>query len=234
MGAALDAGLVTRGTRVLDAGCGAGLAMLLGRLRGAMVTGIDASPALVEIACERLPGADLRVGDLEALPFDDAVFDAVLAVNSIFYATDMTSAMRELVRVTARGGRVVVTSWGPADRNEFLADALPRVRPFLPPPAPGSRGGPGPLGLPGALRALLEEAGLHVVDEGETACPFVFPDADASWRANASAGPNQLAVAYSGEAAVREAFLEADRSHTRRDGTVRYENTFLWAAGTRG
>jgi hypothetical protein len=89
------------------------------------------------------------------------------------------------------------------------------------------------LSQPGALAALVERAGLHVVEEGEVACPFVFADAEASWRANASAGPNQLAVAHSGEAAVRAAFAQADRAHTWPDGSVRYENVFLWVAGVR-
>jgi len=40
-----------------------------------------------------------------------------------------------------------------------------------------------------------------VVEQGEVACPFVYPSAEASWRAAASAGPNQLAIAHSGEAA---------------------------------
>jgi hypothetical protein len=61
----------------------------------------------------------------------------------------------------------------------------------------------------------------------------VFPDSEASWRANASAGPNQQAIAHSGEPAVRAAFAEADRAHTRPDGSIRYENVFLWAAGER-
>jgi len=71
------------------------------------------------------------------------------------------------------------------------------------------------------------------VDEGEVACPFVFPSAEISWRAHRSAGPNQLAIAHSGEARVRAVFADVDRTHTRPDGTVRYENVFLWAAGKR-
>jgi predicted aconitase len=72
-----------------------------------------------------------------------------------------------------------------------------------------------------------------VVDEGEVACPVVFPNAEISWRAHRSAGPNQLAIAHSGEAAVRAVFADVDRTHTRPDGTIRYENVFLWAAGKR-
>ena len=56
---------------------------------------------------------------------------------------------------------------------------------------------------------------------------------DASWRANASAGVNQWAIAHSGEAAGRAAFAEVDRAHTRPDGSIRYENVFLWVAGER-
>ena len=65
------------------------------------------------------------------------------------------------------------------------------------------------------------------------ACPFVFPSAEASWRGNASAGVNQAAIAHSGEAAVRAVYANADRAHTRPDGSVRHENVFLWASGER-
>jgi ubiquinone/menaquinone biosynthesis C-methylase UbiE len=68
------------------------------------VAAFDASPGLLANARQRLPAADVREGDLEALPFADASFDAVTAVNSIFYAEDMAVAMRELVRVVRSGG----------------------------------------------------------------------------------------------------------------------------------
>jgi hypothetical protein len=74
---------------------------------------------------------------------------------------------------------------------------------------------------------------LRVVDEGEVACPFVFPSTEASWRGNASAGVNQAAIAHSGDAAVRAVYANADRAHMRPDGSVHYQNVFLWAAGER-
>lgn len=233
-GAALDAAHVTSGTRLLDAGCGAGLLALLASLRGAEVSAIDAAGSLLEIARERVPSADVRQGDLEALPFTDASFDAVTAVNSIFYANDMSAAMREIARVVRPGGRVVITAWGPPERCEVMTDIFSKLGPLMPPPPPGSATAhPGALSQPGALAAVLAGAGLQVADEGEVACPFVFPDAEISWRAHRSAGPNQLAMAHSGEAAVRAVFADADRAHTRPDGTIRYENVFLWAAGQR-
>jgi SAM-dependent methyltransferase len=233
-GAALDAARVTSGTRLLDAGCGAGLLSLLASLRGAQVTALDASPGLLAIARQRLPAADVREGDLEGLPFADASFDAVTAVNSLFYADDMDAAMRELVRVVRPGGRVVVTAWGPPERCEFLTAVMPALGPLMPPPPPGAPPPhPGALSEPGALAAVLKGTGLRVVEDGEVPCPFVFPDTETSWRGNASAGVNQAAIAHSGEAAVRAVYANADRAHTHPNGTIRYENVFLWVAGER-
>jgi SAM-dependent methyltransferase len=233
-GAALDAARVTAGTRLLDAGCGAGLLALLASLRDAQVAALDAAPGLLAIARQRLPTADVREGDLEALPFGDASFDAVTAVNSIFYAGDTAAAMRELVRVVRSRGRVVVTAWGPPQRCEFLAAVMPALGPLLPPPPPGVvPAHPGALSEPGALAAVLEVAGLRPVEAGEVACPFVFPNIEASWRGNSSAGVNRAAIAHSGEAAVRAVYESADRAHARGDGSIRYENVFLWAAGER-
>ncbi len=233
-GATLDAARVTVGTRLLDAGCGAGLLALLASFRGAQVAALDASPGLLAIARQRLPGDDVREGDLEALPFTDASFDAVAAVNSVFYAADMAAAMREPARVSRPGGRVVVTAWGPPEKCEFLTAVMPVLEPLLPPPPPGaSPPHPGALSEPGALAGRLKAGGLRVVDEGEVACPFVFPSTEASWRGNSSAGVKQAAIAHSGEAAVRAVYANADRAHMRPDGSVRYENVFLWAAGER-
>src|SRR3954467_982897 len=60
----LDATGVAAGTTLLDVGCGGGFALLLAARRGATVSGIDATPALLDIARERVPGASLAVGDL--------------------------------------------------------------------------------------------------------------------------------------------------------------------------
>src|SRR5580693_8231110 len=67
---------------LLDAGCGAGLALQLAAKRGATVTGFDASAPLLEIARERNPGADIHQGDLEQLPFEDNRFDVVTSFNA--------------------------------------------------------------------------------------------------------------------------------------------------------
>ncbi|HYC81752.1 MAG TPA: class I SAM-dependent methyltransferase, partial [Solirubrobacterales bacterium] len=218
-GAALDAARVTAGTRVLDAGCGAGLLSVLARMRGAEPAAVDAAEGMIAVARRRLPGADVRVADLEALPFADAAFDAAIGVNSVFYAADMAAAMDELARVVRPGGHVVITAWGPPQRCEFMTSIMPRLGPLMPPPPPGAQPPhPGALSEPGALAALLEKAGLQPKEQGEVACPFVFPSGEASWVGNASAGVNQAAIEHSGEAAVRAAYAAADAEHTRADG----------------
>ncbi|MGB5756908.1 MAG: class I SAM-dependent methyltransferase [Acidimicrobiales bacterium] len=70
-------------TRLLDAGCGSGLALQIAAGRGAEVAGIDASAGMLTIARERNPDADLHEGDLDELPWDDDRFDAVTAFNSV-------------------------------------------------------------------------------------------------------------------------------------------------------
>src|SRR2546428_4098024 len=62
-------------TRLLDVGCGSGLFARLAADAGADVSGIDAAPELLEIACERTPTASFVHGDFEALPWPDGAFD---------------------------------------------------------------------------------------------------------------------------------------------------------------
>ena len=68
---------------MLDAGCGGGYALQLAAKRGATVAGLDACGPLLDIARERVPGADIRHGDLESLPFAEDAFDAVTAFNAL-------------------------------------------------------------------------------------------------------------------------------------------------------
>lgn len=104
----------------------------------------------------------------------------------------------------------------------------------MPPPPPGaSPPHPGALWERGALAGLLKAAGLRVVAEGEVACPFVFPSTEVLWRGNSNAGVKQGAIAHRGEAAVRAVCANTDSAHVRPDGSVRYGNVFLWAAGER-
>jgi ubiquinone/menaquinone biosynthesis C-methylase UbiE len=99
------------GRRILDAGCGSGPLFAALRERGAIVTGIDKSAGMLEIARRRLGGdADLRVAELgSALPFPDDTFDDVTASLVLHYLEDWGPALAELRRVLKPGGRLIVS-----------------------------------------------------------------------------------------------------------------------------
>ncbi|MCA1665240.1 MAG: class I SAM-dependent methyltransferase, partial [Myxococcales bacterium] len=93
---------IGRGSAYLDVGCGAGMALELAACRGATVAGIDAAEALVAIARERVAAADVRVGELETLPFADRTFDVVTGFNSFQYAARPARALAEAKRVAKK------------------------------------------------------------------------------------------------------------------------------------
>ncbi len=104
------AGDVT-GRRILDAGCGSGPLSAAIRAKGAVVTGFDASAAMVDLARQRLgEAADLHVADLSApLPFADAEFDDVVASLVLHYLEDWAGPLAELRRVLKSGGRLILS-----------------------------------------------------------------------------------------------------------------------------
>jgi SAM-dependent methyltransferase len=97
--------------RVLDAGCGHGPLMVAMRDRGAFVAGFDLSPAMIDIAQNRLGTCpDIRVADLsETLPYEDDEFDVVTCSLALHYVRDWAPALAELRRVLKPGGRLVVS-----------------------------------------------------------------------------------------------------------------------------
>ncbi|WP_148613250.1 class I SAM-dependent methyltransferase [Nocardioides rubriscoriae] len=112
------------GRRVLDAGCGAGPLAAALRDRGAHVTGFDASPAMVDLARERL-GDDTRVlvADLtEPLPFGTGEFDDVVCSLVLHYLEDWTGPLAELRRVLRPGGRLLISVNHPVIRPVVYPD----------------------------------------------------------------------------------------------------------------
>ena len=105
---------IGRGARVLDVGCGSGELLMLAAARGAEVSGIDAAEGMLAIARRRLPDADLRLGAMEELPWEDGRFDVVTAVNALQFAPDFVAALREAARVARPGGRARDRQLGPS------------------------------------------------------------------------------------------------------------------------
>ena len=100
--------VVRPGDRVLDACCGTGDLALAGAQAGGNVTGLDFSERMLERARRKAPELDWLQGDLLALPFDDASFDAATVGFGVRNVEDIPAALRELRRVLRPGGRVGV------------------------------------------------------------------------------------------------------------------------------
>jgi SAM-dependent methyltransferase len=203
------------GTRLLDAGCGAGLCAGLAAARGARAVGLDAADGLVALARERHAPAAFVVGDLEALPFPDGAFDAVVACNSVLYAADPHRAVRELGRVAAPAGRVVVTvGTGP---EQATCAAL--VHPLLRPGVEATRARLD-LADPREVEPAMDDAGLRVLERFEVAFPTRFADVEDAVRAQTPAGPVQAAARHSGRAVVEAALRGFFEERLQADGSV--------------
>lgn len=220
------------GTRLLDIGCGSGYAAVLATERGARVTGLDATPELLEIARERLPAGSFVTGEMDALPFQDASFDAAVAFNSLQFADDPVTATREAARVVVPGSLVAATTFAEPERNESTALhlALEPLRSAGP-----SAGGHLPCGLsePGGLERLLGGAGLEPAGSGEVPLVWAHPDVESAVRAVLASGGGAMAIEAAGEAAARAALTEAVAPFVRDGGRVEMHNVFRYAIGQR-
>ncbi len=147
----MEATDIGSGKNVLDIGCGAGHSTALIKEAGATVVGVDAAQGMVDYANKTFLDIDFRVGGLEELAFSDDEFDVVFAANSVQYAADLGTALRELKRVSKPGGSIVAGLFGPPEAVSYkpVLDALGQ---FMPKPPPGAKpGGPFRLSAPGVL-----------------------------------------------------------------------------------
>jgi ubiquinone/menaquinone biosynthesis C-methylase UbiE len=99
--------------RALDAACGTG--RVSARLAAARhdVLGVDATPEMLALAREKVPGAEFVQGRLEELPVEDAAFDLVVCCLALDHCADVGPAIAELGRAARRGGRVVISDIHP-------------------------------------------------------------------------------------------------------------------------
>ena len=222
--AVFDKAVVGSATRVLDAGCGAGMALRLAADLGAEVSGIDASVALLNVARDRLPGAKLEHGDLEKLPFQDNSFDIVTGFNSFQFATNPVAALQEARRVTRPGGRVFIMTWGEPAGME-AATLVAALKPLLPPPPPGAAG-PFALSESGKLEELAAAANLSPLEVIDVAAPWSYPDLETALKGLGSSGVAVRAAEINGQAALDAAHEAALATFRQPDGSYRIGATF--------
>jgi SAM-dependent methyltransferase len=207
------------GDQLLDVACGSGLAIELGRLRGAQCSGIDASKRLVEVARFRNPDSDIRVGDMHDLPWPDGAFDVITSFRGIWGTTP--DAVVEIGRVLRPGGRLGLTVWGHLKvspgawaLSPFRLAAQDKV---------ANQSAMVSLGRPGAGESLLGSCGFADVRRVEVPFAWEFTDPELFARALASTGPAYEAIQNVGEAAFHDAAVDQARRQMRTGLPLRAE-----------
>ena len=183
------------GDRLLDVACGAGLAVELATAVGATCSGIDASPRLIAVARDRNPHADLRVGDMQDLPWPDASFDVLTSFRGIWGTTP--DAVAEAHRVLVPDGRLGLTVWGHI-KSSPGAWTMEPLRLATAPKVDHQREMVA-LGRPGAGEELLARCGFVDIQRHEVPFVLEFADPETYARAIASVGPAYEAMENVGE-----------------------------------
>jgi SAM-dependent methyltransferase len=227
--AVFDQARVAAGTRLLDIACGSGYAASVAAARGALVSGLDASEALIAIARARIPAGDFRVGDMFALPFDDDSFDVATSFNGIWKGCE--GALIEARRVTRPGGLVGFTFWG-APKRLGLLSYFATVVELSPADHVNATVSQGDTGRPGVAEQMLTDAGLEFAGRGSAQVVNEWPDLDMAVRALAAAGPSWPAVQHVGHGQFAQALREALRPLYVEGLGVRIVSEFGWVTGT--
>jgi SAM-dependent methyltransferase/alkylhydroperoxidase family enzyme len=202
---------VSAGDTLLDIACGSGLAVELAGLRGARCAGIDAAERLIAVARDRNPDADLRVGDMHSLPWEDRSFDVVTSFRGIWGTTP--GVMSEVRRVLVPGGRVGLTVWGHIKASPGAWALTPLS--LAAAPKVENQAAMVALGRPGAGERLLQEAGFTDVERIDIPFVFEFADPELYARAMASTGPAFEAIQAVGEEAFVQAAVDLARDKVR-------------------
>src|SRR6476469_6325024 len=121
--------------RVLDVAAGNGNATLAAARRGCQVTSTDYVRSLLDRGAERAAAEGLEVtfreADVEALPFGDGTFDAVISTFGNMFAPDHQKTAAEMIRVARSGGRIGMANWTPESMVGQMFKVLGK---FVPPP----------------------------------------------------------------------------------------------------
>jgi SAM-dependent methyltransferase len=167
---------VRAGQRALDVACGTGVVAVTAARAGAVVAGLDLTPALLERARENAQIAgvkiDWREGDAEKLPFDNGAFDVVLSQFGHIFAPRPEVATAEMLRVLKPGGTIAFATWPP----ELLTGRLFAITArYAPPPPPGVLA-PTLWGDPGVVSQRLGQSVHDVVfDRATMLVPALSP-----------------------------------------------------------
>jgi SAM-dependent methyltransferase len=169
------------GEAVVDVGCGPGaltetLAAQIGTER---LAAVDPSEPFAAATAERVPGADVRVGAAESLPWPDDTFDAALAQLVVNFMSDADAGVAEMQRVVRPDGTVAACTWDYGGGMKMLRtfwDATLALDPEAPDEARGMR-----FQVEGDLHRAWTDAGLRGVETGALVVEVAYRDFDDFW-----------------------------------------------------
>jgi len=219
------------GMKVLDVACGTGNTTLPAARTGAIVTGVDLAPNLVEQARENAKSEGVNVkfeeGDAEALPYEDASFDAVVTMFGAMFAPRPELVVAELKRVCRPGGFIAMANWTPSG---FIGQMFKTAAAHVPPP-PGM---PSPVlwGVEETVRERFGE-GISKLETRLQKITWVFPfsPAEVVEHFRLYYGPTQKAFGALDEekqAALRKDLEQLWTTHNQAtDGTTLVESEYL-------
>lgn len=157
--------------RFLDVAAGSGALSIPAARRGARVLATDIAPTMIDRLNARgreegLSNLETRVMDGYSLDIEDDTFDVSGSQNGVSLFPDVERGLGEMVRVTRPGGRVMIVSFGPIQRVEFITVFMASLKasipgftglPQDPPPLPFQ------LADPERMRVVMSDAGLSDV-----------------------------------------------------------------------
>lgn len=219
------------GEKLLDVACGTGNTALPAAHKGAIVTGIDIAPNLIEQAKARAAADGVNIsfeeGDAEALPYADASFDTVITMFGAMFAPRPDKTAAELIRVCRPGGRIVMANWTP---QSFTGQMFKTGAKHVPPPP----GVPPPVlwGEEESVRERLSD-GISELRMVRTPISFTFPfgPGDVVDFFREYFGPTKMAFAAldaDGQAALKKDLVDLWSEHNHAtDGTSDVESEYL-------
>jgi ubiquinone/menaquinone biosynthesis C-methylase UbiE len=207
---ALDRVEIGGGTRFLDVACGSGAVSVPAARRGARVTAVDFAPTMIErltarAQAEGLTNLEARVMDATALDLPDDTFDVSVSQNGVSLLPDLQAGLREIVRVTRPGGRVMVIAFGALEKVEFVGFLMAALRAVVPDFTPLPMDPPPlPMQLADSRRfsRQLVDAGLTDARVETTSWDMRFASGGHFWDVITSSNP--IAVQLTGDLTDRQ------------------------------
>lgn len=182
----LDLATINTGHRVLDVAAGAGEQSITTANKvgpSGYVLATDISANILDYAKQMAQRAGLqnietKVMDGENLELEDGTFDAVISRVGLIYFPDQQKALKEMLRVLKKGGKVAAIVYSTPDKNKFFSVpvSIIRNRAKLPPPLPGQPG-PFSLGAEGVIEKAFTDAGFINVKAVLVNSPLLLPSA---------------------------------------------------------